>query len=303
MYNEIQQQILDLKREKQALILAHNYQAVEIQDIADYTGDSLQLSLQAADAKTPLIVFCGVRFMAETAALLNPAAKVLLPVAEAGCPMADMITADQLRMLKAEHPGAAVICYVNSTAEVKSESDICCTSSNAVQVMQSVPPEQEILFVPDMNLGTWAASQTRRKVTVWEGYCYVHHLGFSSRDVETMRREHPGYTLLAHPECAWEVVSQADQVMSTSGMLRYAESHDKLILATENGLIDLLNARHPDRSILSLNRNAVCEDMKKTGLRDVLQALQTGRHEVKVEPAVASKAVDCLQRMLALSRR
>ena len=300
--NLLQEQILSLKKEKNAIILAHNYQAVEIQDIADYTGDSLQLSMQAKQVRTPLIVFCGVLFMAETAAILNPKAKVVLPVADAGCPMADMITGEQLKSFKEEHPGAVVVCYVNSSVEVKAESDICCTSSNAVQVLQSIPEHKEILFVPDQNLGTWAAAQTKRKVTVWQGYCPVHHWGFTAEDVVKMRQQYPDYTLLVHPECQWDVVTKADQVMSTSGMMKFAVDHDKLIIGTELGLVDLLNARYPQKSILPLSRNAICQNMKKTELQHVLHALQSEQHEIKVEPAIANKAVDCLNMMLRLSQ-
>jgi quinolinate synthase len=302
MPNYIQEQILELKKQKNAVILAHNYQAVDIQEIADFTGDSLQLSLQAKQVDAPIIVFCGVRFMAETAAILNPKSKVLLPVLDAGCPMADMITAEQLIAFKSEHPGSVVICYVNSTVEVKAESDICCTSSNAVKVMESIPADQEILFVPDQNLGTWAASQTQRKVTVWLGYCVVHHFGFTVQDIDTMRKEYPKHTLLAHPECQWDIVQKADMIMSTSGMMKYAEEHDNLIIATETGLVDLLNAKYPQKSILPLCRTAVCQNMKKTQLHHVLDALRYEQHEIKVEPGIAAKAVTCLDRMLALSK-
>lgn len=300
MFNEIQEQILTLKKEKNAIILAHNYQAVEIQQIADYTGDSLQLSLLAKQANAPVIVFCGVRFMAETAAILNPKAQVILPEPDAGCPMADMITAEQLRSFKEEHPGAVVICYVNSTAEVKAESDICCTSSNAVKVMQSIPSDKEILFVPDQNLGTWAAVQTNRKVTCWHGYCPVHHWGFTPADVVEMRAKYPDYTLLAHPECQWNVVTLADLVTSTSGMMKYAEEHDNMIIATELGLVELLKSLYPNKKIVPLSNSAVCQNMKKTTLNHVLDALKYNQHEVKVEPAIASKAVACLERMLKL---
>jgi len=302
MFNAMQEQILTLKKEKNAIILAHNYQAVEIQNIADYTGDSLQLSLQAKQVEAPLIVFCGVRFMAETAAILNPKAKVLLPMPAAGCPMADMITAEQLRSFKAEHPGAVVICYVNSTVEVKAESDICCTSSNAVKVMQSVPQDKEILFVPDQNLGTWAAAQTKHKVTVWHGYCPVHQWGFSAQNVKELKAQYPHHTLLAHPEFLWEVVTRADLVMSTSGMMKYAEDHDKLIIATEMGLVDLLKARYPEKSIIPLCSSAVCQNMKKTELYHVLDALKYEQHVIKVEPVIAGKAIACLDKMLALSK-
>lgn len=302
MLNEMQQEILRLKKEKNAIILAHNYQMVEIQDIADFTGDSLQLSLQAKQSEAPIIVFCGVKFMAETAAILNPKSKVFLPEPDAGCPMADMITAEQLKEFKLNHPGAVVICYVNSSVEVKAESDICCTSSNAVQIMQSIPGNQEILFVPDQNLGTWAAAQTSRNVTVWHGYCPVHQWGFTMKDVETMRAQHPDYTLLAHPECTWDVVTKADLVVSTSGMMKYAEEHDKLIIATEQGLVDLLNARYPDKSILPLSNSALCQNMKKTTLDKVLSALKFEQYEVKVEPQIAKRAIACLERMLTLSQ-
>jgi quinolinate synthase len=301
MLSDIQEQILALKKEKNAVILAHNYQAVEIQEIADFTGDSLQLSLQAKQADAPIIVFCGVRFMAETAAILNSKSRVLLPVPDAGCPMADMITAEQLRDFKSEHPGSVVICYVNSTVEVKAESDICCTSSNAVKVMESVPADKEILFVPDQNLGTWAAAQTQRKVTVWHGYCVVHHYGFTVQDVDNMRKEYPQHTILAHPECQWDVVKKADLVMSTSGMMNYAQDHDKLIIATETGLIDLLNAKYPGKSILPLCKSAVCQNMKKTELHHVLDALRYEQNEIRVEPVIAGKAITCLEKMLALS--
>jgi quinolinate synthase len=302
IYNEIQEQILNLKKEKNALILAHNYQALEIQDIADFAGDSLQLSLLAKQTDASLIVFCGVKFMAETAAILNPGAKVLLPEPDAGCPMADMITAEQLNEFKLNHPGAMVICYVNSSVEVKAESDICCTSSNAVKIMQSIPTGQEIIFVPDQNLGTWAAAQTNRKVTVWHGYCPVHQWGFTLQDVVSVRAQYPDYTLLAHPECIWDVVTKADLVMSTSGMMKYAEEHDKLIIATEQGLVDLLNARYPEKSILPLSNTANCMNMKKTTLNKVLDALKYEQHEVTVEQMIADKAIACLHRMLALSK-
>jgi quinolinate synthase len=300
MIKELQDQILKLKQEQNAVILAHNYQAIEIQQIADYSGDSLQLSLLASQIDAPIIVFCGVKFMAETAAILNPASKVLLPVPEAGCPMADMITAEQLREFKSQHPGAIVVCYVNSTVEVKAESDICCTSSNAVKVLQSIPADREILFVPDQNLGTWAAKQASRKVTVWQGYCPVHHWGMSVSQVEALRRTHPDFTLLAHPECQQEVSSLADIVMSTGGMMDYAKTHDKLIIATEQGLVDLLISTYPEKQIIPLSRTAICQNMKKTNLSHVLDALKSHQHEITVEAGIAERAIACLNRMLKL---
>jgi quinolinate synthase len=300
--NEIIEQIKQLKAEKSAIILAHNYQAVEIQEAADYRGDSLQLSILAKEAKADIIVFCGVRFMAETAAILNPGARVLLPVADAGCPMADMITAEQLREFKAQHPGAVVICYVNSSVEVKAESDICCTSSNAVKIVSSIPKHTPILFVPDQNLGTWAAKQTGRNVIVWDGYCPVHHWGLTLRHLNEVKAKYPGYKLLAHPECRYEVLEHADLVMSTSGMMNYVAEHDEVILATENAMVDYLKYKYPDKKIEALSTAAICQNMKKTGIEDLLLALQKEQHLIEVEPQIAARAVACLDRMLELSR-
>lgn len=290
-----------LKHEKNAIILAHNYQAVEIQDIADYTGDSLQLSVLASKCDNPLIIFCGVRFMAETAAILNPKAKVILPVADAGCPMADMISDEQLRQFKALHPGAVVVCYVNSSVEVKAESDICCTSSNALKIIQSIPTDKEILFVPDQNLGSWAGRQAGREVITYNGYCPVHHFGFNLDRIKQLRQQYPGYTLLAHPECPQEVVDNADMVMSTGGMLKYAESNDKLIIATEHAMVAYMNHLYPHKKIVPLNPGAICKNMLKTSLDDVLNALQTETTHIEVASDVAEKALHSLQRMLDLS--
>ncbi len=297
---DITNEIKRLAKAKNALILAHNYQAVEIQDLADYRGDSLQLSILSAEVKSPLIVFCGVRFMAETAAILNPGSKVILPVMDAGCPMADMISGEQLRQFKAEHPGSVVVCYVNSTVEVKAESDICCTSSNALKVVSSLPPDQTILFVPDRNLGSWVAKVSGRKIITWNGYCPTHQWGFSLQDVQKMRGEYPDYELLVHPESDPVIVEQADHVMSTGGMVKYLEEHDRVIIATENGLTDYLKHLHPDKKILSLSPKAICQNMKKTRVEDVLHALQSEEHQIQVDPAVAQKAKLSIDRMLAI---
>jgi quinolinate synthase len=286
---DITNEIKRLAKAKNALILAHNYQAVEIQDLADYRGDSLQLSILSAEVKSPLIVFCGVRFMAETAAILNP-----------GCPMADMISGEQLRQFKAAHPGSVVVCYVNSTVEVKAESDICCTSSNALKVVSSLPPDQTILFVPDRNLGSWVAKVSGRKIITWNGYCPTHQWGFSLQDVQKMRGEYPDYELLVHPESDPVIVEQADHVMSTGGMVKYLEEHDRVIIATENGLTDYLKHLHPDKKILSLSPKAICQNMKKTRVEDVLHALQSEEHQIQVDPAVAQKAKLSIDRMLAI---
>jgi quinolinate synthase len=290
-----------LRREKNALILAHNYQRIPVQDIADHRGDSLQLSVLSSKSKSDLIVFCGVRFMAETAAILKPSAKVLLPVKDAGCPMADMITASQLKEFKAQHPGAPVVCYVNSSVEVKAESDVCCTSSNAVKVLRSFPKDQTILFVPDRHLGTWAARQSGRKVIVWEGACPVHECGFTRRQLDRLRRKHPDFELLAHPECSDDIVLEADHVLSTGGMMKYAQKHNRLIIATDASFTDYLNHLYPEKQFIALNTRARCLDMRKTTLRDVLNALETEQYHVKVPQNIADKAVHSLNRMLEIS--
>ncbi|HPS39047.1 MAG TPA: quinolinate synthase NadA [Candidatus Cloacimonadota bacterium] len=300
--NQIIEDINRLRKEKNAIILAHNYQALEIQEIADHRGDSLQLSVLAKSLKAEIIVFCGVRFMAETAAMLNPEARVLLPRADAGCPMADMITADQLREFKAKYPGAVVVCYVNSTAEVKAESDVCCTSSNAVKIIKAIPRDKEILFVPDQNLGSWAARQAGREVITWNGYCPVHHWQFTAEKVRQMRKSHPGYTLLAHPECPAEVTDLADLVMSTSGMMDYAEKHDKLIIATETAMIRYLNHKYPEKDILPLAATAICQNMLKTSLHDLHNSLLNEVHHITVPQETAMRAIGCLDKMLELSR-
>ena len=299
-FQDILQEIQRLKRAKNALILAHNYQAVEIQDLADYRGDSLQLSILSARLNAPLIVFCGVRFMAETAAILNTKSKVILPVYDAGCPMADMITQEQLKDFKAKYPGSEVVCYVNSTVEVKAESDICCTSSNALKVVSSIPAGKRILFVPDRNLGSYAARMSGREIITWDGYCPTHQWGFSTEDVQELKNRYPDHQLLVHPECDPVIVDQADQVMSTGGMVKYLEDHDRVIIATENGLTDYLKHIHPEKQILSLSPKAICQNMKKTKVADVLSALQDEQYHIQVEEGIATLARRSIDRMLAL---
>lgn len=298
----IAEKINALRIQKKAVILAHNYQAVAIQDLADYRGDSLQLSILAQQSKAKLIVFCGVRFMAETAAMLNPEAKVLLPAQDAGCPMADMITVEQLRQFKTQHPGAPVICYVNSSAAVKAESDVCCTSSNAVKVMQSFPASQTLLFVPDVHLATWAAKRSGRKVIAWEGYCPIHEWGFETSQLKRLRQKYPDYTLLAHPECDDDIVEAAGHVLSTGGMLEYAKKHDKLIIATEATFTDYLKHIYPEKQIVALNTRARCKNMAKIDLHNLLESLEKEQFEVQVPPEIAAKALKSLQRMLEISR-
>jgi len=300
--DELIQEIKRLKAEKNALILAHNYQNIEIQDLADYRGDSLQLSILAKEVKAPLIVFCGVKFMAETAAILNPESTVLLPVIDAGCPMADMITLNQLKAFKQNYPGSPVVCYVNSSVEVKAASDVCCTSSNAVKILKSFSTEKPILFVPDRNLGSWAAQQSGKKVITWDGYCVVHQYGFSAEDVLTVKSKYPDYKLLVHPECDPQIIKYADLVVSTGGMVDWVKNNDKAIIATEIGLTEYLQHIYPEKSLIPLSPKAICKNMKKTTLENVYNALKYNQYVISVEPNTAQKARKAINRMLELSR-
>ncbi|HNU34954.1 MAG TPA: quinolinate synthase NadA [Bacteroidia bacterium] len=300
--NELIQEIKHLKKEKNALILAHNYQIVEIQDLADYRGDSLQLSILAKEVKAPLIVFCGVKFMAETAAILNPESTILLPAIDAGCPMADMISLSQLKAFKKNYPGSPVVCYVNSSVEVKAESDVCCTSSNAVKILKSFSDEKPILFVPDRNLGSWAGKQSGKKVITWDGYCLVHQYGFSEEDVLTLKNEYPDYKLLVHPECPPQIIKYADLVISTGGMVDWVKNNDKAIIATEIGLTEYLQHIYPEKSLIPLSPKAICKNMKKTTLENVYNALKYNQYVISVEPNTAQKARKAIDRMLELSR-
>ncbi len=300
MNSDLITKIQELKAEKSAVILAHNYQAVEIQDVADYRGDSLQLSILASQLDAKVIVFCGVRFMAETAAILNPHSDILLPALDAGCPMADMINATQLRDFKSRHPGSPVVCYVNSSVQVKAESDICCTSSNAVKVLQSLPGDKPILFVPDKNLGAWAGAQSGREVITWHGYCPVHQWGFTEQQVLSMKQMYPDYKLLAHPECDEDILRHADLVMSTGGMAKWVETGDKAIIATECTFTKYLRHLYPEKHLQPLSIQAACKNMKKTTLEHVYQALAQHQHLIKVEPEIAEKAKQSITRMLEL---
>ncbi|MDH7479755.1 MAG: quinolinate synthase NadA, partial [Syntrophomonadaceae bacterium] len=230
-----------LRKERRAIILAHFYQRPEVQEVADFVGDSLQLAQQAAKSEAPVIVLCGVHFMAESAALLNPGRLVLLPEEQAGCSMADMVTVEGLRRCRREHPEALVVSYVNTSAAVKAESDICCTSANAERVVCSLPPEREVIFVPDQNLAGWVERRTGRKIIPWPGHCFIHHQ-LTAEEVREKRRQHPGAKLLVHPECRPEVTELADGVLSTAGMLRYAQSSSAaaFIIGTEEGLLHQL---------------------------------------------------------------
>lgn len=300
--DELVERIRRLKEDRQAVILAHNYQAGEVQDIADFTGDSLGLSQQAAKTDARVIVFCGVLFMAETAAILSPDKTVLLPDPNAGCPMADMITAAQLRERKRAHPGSQVVCYVNSTAEVKAESDVCCTSTNAIKIVEQVSDDPPIIFVPDKYLGMYTASKTGKNLILWDGYCPTH-MKITVPDIVTLREQHPGAEVLVHPECRPEVIAAADFALSTGGILKRArESTAKeFIIGTEIGILHPLRKNNPDKLFYPATRRAVCPNMKRTTLEKVLWALEGMEHQITVPPDIRERAVRAVDRMLALS--
>jgi len=273
-----------------------------VQDIADFTGDSLGLSIQAKDTPADIIVFCGVRFMAETAKIISPHKKVLLPRREAGCPMADMIDRESLLRLKEKHPAAKVLCYVNTSAEVKAECDLCCTSANAPLVVEKGLQEtEEIIFVPDKYLGSYVARKTGRKFILWDGYCPVH-VKILPQHVEKAKKEHPQAEVLAHPECRPEVLELADQVLSTEGMCRYVarSSGQEFIVATEVGILHRLRKENPQKGFYPAFEGAVCENMKLTTLEDVLQALEEEKHEITLAQEVIEKASRSIERMLQL---
>ncbi len=294
------ERILRLKRERNAVILVHNYQLGEVQDIADFVGDSLELSQKAAKTEADVIVFCGVHFMAETAAILCPDKTVLLPDEHAGCPMADMLTAEQLRQKKKELPNATVVCYVNSTAEVKAESDICCTSANAVKVVESLDND-EILFVPDQYLGHYVSTRTDKKLHLWPGYCATH-VRILPRDIIRLKQEYPQAKAVVHPECRPDVIAVADEVMSTGGMIRYARREDvsEMIVGTELGIIHRLRKENPGKRFIPASEQAICPNMKLITLEKVLWSLEEMSPEVKVPEAIRLKAKTAVDKMLAI---
>jgi quinolinate synthase len=298
---ELRSRILRRKTQLNAVILGHNYQRVEIQEVSDYLGDSLGLSQEAADTDADVIVFCGVHFMAETAKILSPEKTVLMPDLRAGCPMADFVTGPALRRLKAEHPDAAVVTYVNWTAEVKAESDICCTSSNAVKVVQSIPADRPIIFVPDRNLARYVEEQTGRdNILAWDGYCYVHD-DMVLEELSRARKAHPNALVVVHPEARQDLLDEADVVTSTSGMVSIAEKHDAVIFGTERGLVDRMRQRFPDKTFLPLSGAAVCGNMKLNTLAKLAWCLDHQKHEVVLDEDVRTRAEAALRRMLELS--
>jgi len=296
------EKISRLKEKRKAIILAHNYQVGEIQDIADFLGDSLILSQKAARTKAEVIVFCGVRFMAETAAMLSPDKIVLIPDQKAGCPMADMITAAQLLQEKKKNPESQVVCYVNSSAEVKAESDVCCTSANSIKVVESLNKERPIIFVPDKYLGTYTAMKTGKKLILWPGYCPIH-MKIRVDDVIELKKQHPEAEILVHPECRPEVIERADQVMSTDGIIKHARKSPakEFIVGTETGIIYRLKKENPEKIFLPASKKAVCQDMKSITLQKVLWSLEKMSFQVTVPPDIREKAVGALNRMLELA--
>jgi quinolinate synthase len=296
----VEQRIRELRQQRHAVILAHNYQRGEVQDIADFVGDSLELSQKAAATDADVIVFCGVHFMAETAFILNPSRMVLLPDAGAGCPMANMITAAQLIAKKKELPGVTVVTYINSSAAVKAESDYCCTSANGVKVVQSIAAD-EILFVPDQYLGDFIQRRTGKKMHLWPGYCPTH-VKITPEDINRARREHPRARVVVHPECRPEVVDLADDAMSTSGIIRYAARPDvsELVVGTEVEIIHRLKKENPGKQFYPASTKAVCPNMKKITLDKVLASLEKMAPEVRVPEDIRVRARAAVDRMLAI---
>jgi quinolinate synthase len=321
----VRDKILRLKKDLNAIILAHNYQRPEVQDIADITGDSLELSRAAARTDYGVIVFCGVHFMAESASILSPDKTVLLPEIGAGCPMADMVTvkgprktrrdlytdimgitfefADEFTLLdmKKKYPGAPVVAYVNTSAAVKAESDICCTSSNVVKVVESLK-EDTVICVPDRNLSAYAAKRTNKKIISWDGFCNVHHAHLDTEDVKRAKAEHPDAVLVVHPECPPEVQDMADRITSTSGMLRFCResNHREFIIGTEEGILHRLRKDSPGKKFYLLNKEMVCPNMKRTKLESVLTAMQKMQYVIKVPEEIRVKAKRALDRMLEI---
>lgn len=298
---QLLKKIKRIKDMRRAVILAHNYQPGEIQDLADFTGDSLGLSIKAAETDADVIVFCGVQFMAETAAILSPEKTVLLPDKSAGCPMADMITAEQLRRLKQEHPDALVVCYVNSSAEVKAESDYCCTSANAVEVVNSLPKDRRIIFVPDQHLGRFAAERTGRDLVLWPGYCHVHVV-ITVDDIKNARAKYSDAIVMTHPECTEPVKELSDEMLSTSQMLKFAAKSTarQFIIATEIGIIHTLKKQNPEAEFVPASERAICPNMKKITLEKIVWALEDMQYKISIPEAIRKKAKKALDKMVEI---
>lgn len=301
MVKELVEEIIELKNQKNAVILAHNYQRGEIQDIADFIGDSLELSRQATQVKCDVIVFCGVHFMAETAVILNPAKTVLLPEIDAGCPMADMIDGEKLKEWASQYPNVPVVSYVNTTAEVKALSYVCCTSANAPEIVNAVP-SKKVLFVPDKNLAYWVMKKVPHKEIIpWDGYCYTHQM-ITKEDVIKAKQLYPKALVVVHPECIPEVIEMADHVASTSGMVRFAKSSsaNEFIIGTEIGLIYRLKKENPHKTFYPLKKTMICPNMKRTTLKSILSTLKEMKYVIKVPEEIRKKAKEALDRMFEL---
>jgi len=303
----LHEEVRELARTRNAVILAHNYQVPEVQDVADYVGDSLGLSQQAAATDAGAIAFCGVHFMAETAKILSPEKTVLIPDLDAGCSLAASIDAQQLREWKAEHPGAVVVSYVNTTAEVKAESDYCCTSGNAKSVIEAIPADREILFLPDMFLGLWLERVTGRKLRIWLGECHVH-AGIRPADIERWQAEAPDAELLVHPECGCASQCMAfgndrTHILSTEGMVRFAQSSPKnrFLVATETGILHRLSKEAPGKTFEAVSEKAICKYMKMITLEKLRDSLRDWKHIVTVEPEIAERARGAIERMVAIT--
>jgi len=294
----VRETIRRLQREKDAIILVHNYQPPKIQDVGDFLGDSLGLAQEAAKTDAGLIVFCGVKFMAETAKILSPEKTVLLPRKDAGCPMADMITREDLRALKAKHPDAKVVSYVNTNADVKAESDVCCTSANAVAVVKNIEADK-IIFTPDQNLASYCQRFVKKQIIPWDGYCYVHER-ITVDEVLLAKRRIPDALLLVHPECNPRVIDIADQVLSTSGMVDFAKKSDRkrFLIGTESGLLYRLKKENPGKEFYTAGTAKVCQSMKLTGLNDVLSALREERYAIELPEEIVEPARRALEAML-----
>ncbi|HLV10343.1 MAG TPA: quinolinate synthase NadA [Halanaerobiales bacterium] len=301
MKKNLVKEIKKLKKEQKAVILAHYYQLPESQEIADFTGDSFALSRKAADTDAEIIVFCGVKFMAESAAILSPDKTVLLPEQMAGCPLAEMASVDELKKLKEEYPEATVVSYVNSTAAVKAESDVCCTSSNALKIVRSIKNNQ-VLFVPDKNLGNYVAERVDKEIIIWDGYCATHHR-VKAEEVRKAKKLHPEAPILAHPECRKEVLELADFIGSTSQILEYAHNSkaESLIIGTEEGILHELKKDNPDKKFYILSPHLICPDMKKTSLQKIYNSLKNMETIVRVPEGIRKRANRALTRMLELS--
>lgn len=299
---ELTERISGLKKKLNAVILAHSYQRPEIQDIADFVGDSLGLCIEASKTDAKTIVFCGVHFMAESAKLLNPDKLVLLPEKFAGCPLANMVAPQKLVKMKQEHPGAVVVTYINSTAAVKAETDICCTSSNAVRVIESIPKGREILFVPDKNLGRWVMEKTGREMILWQGYCPTHHLVIPEQ-IEEVKKKYPDSELVVHPECSKEVTEMGDFVGSTEQIVRYCTDSEKkrFIVATEEGIIHRLKKFNPGKEFILASEIMVCANMKLITLESVLRSMERGETVIELPPEVMDRAVRPIRKMLEVS--